>query len=164
MDCAFLSDITVNQFMRNKKTIVPPLLKDSLRKPPFPNDIQQLEGIDPTFDTQADFDWRGLEELLGEAEQLQESDRALLADVLHKIIAWCVECQPGKLRLDLLGRKIVALAWLVSPEFFEGASLSKLARRAGLKNNKYLAQYSGQASRTFNLRNHAQSHAHNFQN
>jgi hypothetical protein len=148
--------------MENKKITVPPVIKDNLRKPPFPDDIRQLKGIDPSFDTQTDFDWPRLEELLGEIEQLQDSGRALLADVLRRIFEWAIRAPRQSIRLDMVGRRMVALAWVINPGFFGGISLTELSRRTGLKYNKLLATETGNASRKFNLRSHAQSHAANF--
>src|SRR6185312_2736112 len=100
--------------MRSKNKItVPPVIKDNHHKPEFPDDIERLKGIDPTFSFQTDFDWPGLYELLGEAGQLQESDRAALADVMHSIISWAIRSPSESINLKIIGRKMVALAWVI---------------------------------------------------
>lgn len=117
--------------------------------------------LDPLAPTHADFDWGELERLLGEAGNLQESDRELLGDVLHRIIAWMVASPPGKIRLNPIGRKIVALAWVLNPGFFDGKSLSQIARESGLDRRR-LSDHAAEVSRHFKIRRHGQSHGWNF--
>jgi hypothetical protein len=144
--------------MKNK-IIVPKLLKDPKNKPAFPDDLESLKGIDRTFATYADFDWKELENLLGEAKELDEQSIEKLAQVLRGIVAWCIASRPGTINLKKAALRIVALAWVIDPEFFDGASLAELARRGSMKSPSTLARQTGEASRVFGIRNHAQSHA-----
>src|SRR3954454_17622534 len=88
---------TVNKFMykdsrkqKFHKNGVPKVIKDDLRKPEFPEDWTKLKNIDPLVRAHADFDWVGLEKLLGEAEELDQPSIEKLGQVLHGIIAWVV--------------------------------------------------------------------------
>ena len=142
-----------------EKITVPPILKIPKNKPPFFEDIENLQNVDPTFATHTDFDWSELEHLLGEARELDAKSIEKLADCLRGIIAWCIASKPGEVNLQRAALRIVALAWVIDPNFFEGASLAEVSRRGGLKTVVRLAEQSGAASRVFGIRNPGQSHS-----
>jgi hypothetical protein len=142
-----------------EKIIVPPVIKDVRHKLPFPDDIETLPGLDPLFKTTTDFDWPELSRLMGEARELDEESIEKLAHALRGIIAWVITSTPGEVNLKKAALRIVALAWIIDPEFYGGVSLAEVSRRAGLTDASSLARQTGEASRVFGLRNRAQSHA-----
>jgi hypothetical protein len=144
----------------NDKITVPPIIKDNKRKPPFPEDIETLPCIDPLFTTTTDFDWPELSRLLGEANELDENDRETLVRLINEIVTWAITANSTP-RLDLVGIRVVALAWIVNPALFDGASATTLAKKAGINVDR-IHQATGAASRRFGIRSHAQSHAGNF--
>jgi hypothetical protein len=105
-----------------------------------------------------EFDWELLRRALGEArDEMSETDYELLAQVLRELLRWIVKGS----RLALIGRRAVALAWVVNPDILEGDSLTKIAKRV-LCQSVRLHQLSGEVSRTFNARNRSQAHASNW--
>src|SRR5581483_340638 len=99
-----------------------------------------------------EFDWEVLRRNLREArEELGEESYALLADVLGELMRWIVK----GVKLPIIGRRAVALAWVVNPDMFEnGPSAAKLAKRIGC-HKAMLSQDAAEASRKFGMRNRA---------
>ena len=148
---------------------VPPVLKDAKNKPEFNFDcLTQIEGVDPLTPLYADFDWQLLSELLGEPTEpedlkaaMQDADRAKLAKVVTEIfLLWLLENHQLR-RLDFVGRRVVALAWVLNPGLFQGESLRGLAKKAKVDRTA-LTDLTGDVGRKWGLRNRAQSHAGNF--
>lgn len=141
------------------KPIVPKLIKDAKNKPEFNFDcLTQIKDIDPNAPRFIEFDWELLRRSLGEArDEMGETDFALMGTVLAEFMRWIVKGN----RLDLIGRRAVALAWVVNPELLEGESLRKLAKRVMCLPVR-LHQLSGEASREFGVRNRGQAQASNW--
>jgi hypothetical protein len=118
--------------------------------------------ISPLATTHADFDWQGLAELLGEEplspEELKsafaEVDRAKLCRAVREIFQFCLQTK----KLDQIGRRFIALCWVVDPSLFNGISASQLAREHGVLPVR-IHEQTGAASRAFGLRSHAQDHS-----
>ena len=86
-----------------------------------------------------------------------------LGTALNAIFTWVIGDPKTPDRQErLVGRRFIALAWCLRPDFFSGTpSLSEIARRLGC-NKVTLSVHSAQASRDFSIRNRAQSHGWNF--
>lgn len=106
-----------------------------------------------------EFDWEALRRALGEAkEELGDTDYTAMASVLHELLAWIIRGN----RLHIVGRRAIALAWVVNPALFsDGPSAAKLARRVGV-HKAMLSEDAANASRKFKMRNRAQQHGWNY--
>lgn len=105
-----------------------------------------------------EFDWELLRRELGEArEEMGATDYALLAQVLGELLRWVVKGN----KLHIIGRRAVALAWVVNPDIFEGKSAAAIARRVGV-HREMLSEDSAEVSRRFGVRNRAQKHGWNW--
>jgi hypothetical protein len=105
-----------------------------------------------------EFDWEALRVLLKEKrEELGPTDFQLLGQCLGEILRWNVRGD----KLHIVGRRTVALAWVVNPDIFLGVSAAKLARRVGC-HKAMLSEDAAEFSRHFNIRNRAQQHGWNF--
>lgn len=115
------------------KIEVPPLLKAPLRKPSFEYDcLTKIPGVSPLARTTADFDFEEVCRALGEKLEGTAINHALLADVMAELLAWITRgCASGRVDLDIIGRRAVALAWVVNPSIFEGVHASKIAEFTG---------------------------------
>lgn len=135
------------------------VIKDSKNKPEFNYDcITQIPGVHPSAKKYADFDWEALSVLLGEAtEDLSERDFSALASAFHEILAWVIKGD----KLDLIGRRTVALAWMLDPNLFEGKSAASLAKKMGIHKER-LSECVSESSRRFGIRNSSQKHGWNF--
>jgi hypothetical protein len=105
-----------------------------------------------------EFDWELLRRSLGEAkEELGEVQYAVLADIMGELLRWIVKGD----KLHIIGRRAVALAWVVNPDIFKGISAASLARRVGC-HRAMLSEDATDASRKYGVRNRAQQHGWNF--
>lgn len=108
-----------------------------------------------------EFDWEELARLLGERPEVKESDLEVAAVALGVLIRWVVSAQTHH-SLDTLGRRVVALAWVVDPSIFDGDSAAAVGRRFGVC-RQMISCEAAAFSRTFGLRNRAQrSHGATF--
>jgi hypothetical protein len=121
--------------------------------------------ISPLATTHADFDWAGLAEILGEEplspeelkSALAEVDREKLCRAVREIFQFCL----AKKKVNEIGKRFLALAWVTNPALFDGASAAAVARQHGLLPVR-IQECTGAVSRQFGLRSHAQSHAANW--
>ena len=149
-----------------EKITVPPVLKDARLKPPFDFDcVTKIPNVDPIAKTHAEFDWELLSTLLGETLDAEDELAAACLDAdrekLCKAIAEIFQFVIKQKQLHNVGRRFVALAWVINPALFGGESAAQVAREFGLRPNK-LQECTGDASGRFSIRNHAQAHAANF--
>ena len=132
-------------------------------KPEFHEDFQNPHA-DPLESVQSDFDWETVCQHLG--EELVEYDRERLALALRRIFQWVLKIDYNiglsPLTPDtLIGRRLVALAWVTNPDLFaDGPSLRQLGRRIGVA-APVLAEITGEVFREFGIQNRAQDHAWN---
>jgi hypothetical protein len=132
-------------------------------KPEFHEDFQNPHA-DALESTQADFDWDAISEHLG--EELSKNDGERLAFALRRIFQWLLKIdyniELSPLTPDtLIGRRLVALAWVTNPDLFpDGPSLRQLGRRIGVA-APILAELTGEVCREFGIHNRAQDHAWN---
>jgi len=123
---------------------------------------ERYERRDALTEQHSDFDWEGLEHRMGEVVYLSHADRTKLAYVLRRFLQWSIDV-PANLgprhSLRLIGRRAVALAWVIEPRLFEDApSGRQLAKRFRI-HPVSMARLTGEASRTFGVRNGSQVHA-----
>lgn len=132
-------------------------------KPEFHEDFQNPNS-DPLETNHADFDWNTVAERLG--EELNHEDNEKLALALRRIFQWVLRIdyniENSPLTPDvLIGRRLVALAWVINPDLFPGApSLRQLSREYGVTPST-LAALTGEVCREFGIQNRAQDHAWN---
>lgn len=105
-----------------------------------------------------EFDWECLRRHLGEAnEEMSARDYATLADVLGELLRWIVKGD----NLKMIGRRSIALAWVVNPDIFQGKSAARLAKAFHFpKLSMHIA--TADARRAFGVTNRAQQHGWNF--
>ena len=149
--------------------VVPPVIKDNLNKPPFEYDcLTQIKHVNPLVShLSSNFDWQLLSELLGEPAEpeelkaaVQSAEREKLGKVVMEIFQWLLANHKLE-KLDFVGRRAVALSWVLNPDFFEGKSLAQISREAKLC-RVALPQITGAVGRKWGVRNRYQSHAANF--
>lgn len=120
--------------------------------------------LDPLDGRVGEFDWEAIEHALGEqCPDLTERDYAAMGIALRRVLQWMVtvgRCEPKKMA-EIIGRRTLALAWVMDPSIIEGSpSLSSLAKRIGTS-KAVLSLSSSKASKVFGISNRAQAHAWN---
>ena len=118
---------------------------------------------DPVDGQVADFDWPGLDRLLGECEaDNSERDWIAMGEALARILDWLTAVNLDSPNAErFAGRRAFALAWVVNPAKFDGSpSLTKLAQRLGL-GPRLLQHAAAAATEEFGIVNRGQAHAWN---
>jgi AraC-like DNA-binding protein len=107
------------------------------------------------------FDWEQLYERL--SEDVADADSyQRLAEAVTRLLQMLLPLAHRQIRPEVIGLRLIALAWVLNPGYFAGApSLRQLARRCGVKPSA-LARYTGQSSRFIRWRNRGQRHAWNW--
>jgi hypothetical protein len=114
-----------------------------------------------------DFDWAGLRTAMGEIEEsIGPHDFEAMAAGLRVIMTWVTKGKDEK----TIGRRAVALQWVLDPENFTNRlsgkaskpSGAKVAASFGMRNREMLSSVAAEASRTFKIRNRSQDHGWNF--
>ena len=126
-------------------------------KPEFKPDYVSPKRSPLAPPTYQDFDWNEVERELGE---LPEDARADVAEVIRKIFLWVTAVKMnGKNAPKKVGRRFIALAWVIDPSLFDGSpSLETLGKQIG---NHHLWKMTGKVSKEFGITNAAQNHAWN---
>ena len=126
----------------------------------------QSDKADPLDSQTCEFDFDSVCESLGEAtEGFTQTDREEMGRALRLLIQWTISAaftSTGKERAEpekIVGRRLIALAWVLSPDYFENSpSLSKLAERLGY--TKFtLSIVTSEFSAQFGITNRSQAHA-----
>lgn len=119
--------------------------------------------LDPLAPEVVDFDWAALEEGL-DAHQLQASEFERLGDALHTLLDWIIPRNIAPATLEkVVARRAIALAWCISPAYFEGSpSLTRLAAEIGV-NKVLLSRHTADVRRRFGVSNRSQAHGWNFE-
>ena len=119
----------------------------------------QMSGLDPLDSHALDFDWDELHRRLGETKKERADAIAGAARAWKEILRFCVRGNMNDPRyVKGAGLRVVALAWVISPEIFEGSpSLAALAERLGCTGAN-LSGYTAEFSRLFHVTNRAQKH------
>ncbi len=117
---------------------------------------------DPLQPKHADFDWDAVEAALGEKPEQPDTDERLAA-IIRKLFQWVTAIDLKKKNSQvLIGRRFIALAWVLDPALFEGSpSASKLAEMLRITRKADLWTLTGEASRHFGITNRGQNHAWN---
>ena len=126
------------------------------------NDTESYAGLPKRKHTEphADFDYATVAENLGETEPqpLPENDRADLALALSQMFDWLLAVDLKRASsVELVGRRVIALAWVMDCERFDGGSLTKLAGQLGITAAQ-LSELTADASRRFGISNSFQEH------
>jgi len=109
-----------------------------------------------------DFDWKRLYERLSEDAETGDNDPKLSETVVRILQMLLPPLTNHRIQPQSLGMRLIALAWVLSPGYFEGSpSITKLARRCGVR-IAALANYTGYYSRLLGWRNRGQRHAWNW--
>ena len=119
---------------------------------------------DPLDGRVADFDWDALDGgTNGDSGHHDGPDLGDLAEALNCILAWVVarHVTSGDHYDQVVGRKAIALAWVVNPGLIDGApSLAALAKDLGIT-RAALSAHAATVSREFGLTNRGQVHGWN---
>ena len=108
-----------------------------------------------------DFDWEQLYERLNEDATNGKNDPKL-SETVVRLLQLLLPPSGRRIQPESLGMRLIALAWVLSPGYFEGnPSIRKLARRCGVR-IAALANYTGFYSRLLGWRNRGQRHAWNW--
>ena len=116
-----------------------------------------------------DFDWASLYEKFN--EQDQDAHRQAVAEVVKAlsrretvatfkdIMMWLldVNLQDHRARATI-GVRAVAMAWVINPDQFQGASLAMIAKSMGFKGANSLSPAAADFSRRFGITNRFQKH------
>lgn len=131
-------------------------------KPEFLEDV--AHHLDPLDGRASEFDWNELIRSLGEdGDDLSDLDYEAMGIALRRLLQWLVTVGHAKPRkmAEMVGRRTLALAWVLDPGIIEGTpSLSSLARRIGTS-KAVLSLSSAKVSKEFGISNRAQAHAWN---
>lgn len=116
---------------------------------------------DPLDAPDQDFDWDKVYAALDETTSEPDAE-ALLGEVVTRLLQLLVPTERRRIYARSLGLRLLALAWVLNPGYFEGSpSLRELARRANVTPAK-LARHTARFSHLLRWRNRAQSHAWNW--
>ena len=119
---------------------------------------------DPLDGRVMEFDWDALDAgANGDGASPEPRDFGDLAEALSRILGWLVahSQNAGEQYDRTIGRKAIALAWVVNPGLFEGApSLAALAKDLGIT-RAALSSHAASISREFGLTNRGQVHGWN---
>ncbi len=127
---------------------------------PF-NEAYRSAAQDPLNAPDQDFDWQGLYQRLNEDAASGANDHQL-SQVVIRLLQMLLPLSGRRIQPESLGMRLIALAWVLSPGYFEGTpSIRKLARRCGVR-FAALANYTGYYSRLLRWRNRGQRHAWNW--
>ena len=124
----------------------------------------QSPRLDPVDGRNEDFDWQGLERMLGEDAPLPagQPDFTLLAETLTRLFAYLLEGRAASRHMDrTIGRRAIAMIWVLRPDLIEGTpSLARIARKIG-KTRAALSKQASEFSRAFGLTSRSQARAWN---
>ena len=132
-------------------------------KPEF-DETYRSSPYDPLQEQSGTFDWDSVYAGLGEAGSRDDAERLALA--LRRLLQWMLQVDynltASPLMPDtLIGRRVVALAWVTNPDLFpDSPSLRQLSRQLGIT-APILAALTGEVCREFGIQNRAQDHAWN---
>src|SRR5262245_23619970 len=100
---------------------------------PFTEEFDNDEA-EPGHEASYDFDWDGLFRSMGEpVVELEQKDYAAMGVALRAILDWVLKVDMAKpSAATFIGRRVIALAWVLDPERFKGASVRKLAKSLGV--------------------------------
>jgi hypothetical protein len=125
------------------------------------DETRMAEGRSSVDGPRYEFDWEALYQRLGEDVREGKVDHRL-QQVVVRLLQLLVPPTTRHIQPESIGLRVIALAWVVNPAYFEGTpSMRELARRCGV-NHCHLAHHTGHYSRLLGLRNRGQNHAWNW--
>ncbi len=132
--------------------------------------------VDPLAPTHQDFDFQEIDRRLGLVElrptpphpdsplaSMSEDELVTLGSAIKKIFHWLISDYVENARVDLIGWRLVASAWVLDPGIFGGLSQTKLAAVFG-GHKMSLSRHASEFSRLFGVRGRGQAHGWNFGN
>jgi hypothetical protein len=109
----------------------------------------------------ADFDWEGLYAHL-DADSRNGGNDPRLAEAVARLLQMFLPLDGKSVRPQTVGLRVIALAWVLSPGYFEGSpSLTELSERCDV-GAATLAQFTGEFSRLIGWRNRSQQRGWNW--
>jgi len=110
----------------------------------------------------SDFDYDELARRLGEQHEIEPSDYAKLATAIRALNEWLLQGDLSTPKAtERIGRKLIALCWVVNPGMFNGISLTQLSRQLGT-HVPIMSQFTAEVRRRFGICNSSQAHGWNF--
>ena len=91
-------------------------------------------------------------------EEGQESTLTIMAHILREILHWICEGNRNRGGYALtVSRKVIAMAWVLRPEIFDGMSLTAICKSKGVQMNpKAFSVYATQFTDRFGIRHPGQ--------
>ena len=78
-------------------------------------------------------------------------------EFLHRLLIWLLPKARNRRSTEAMGYKLLSAMWVIDPGFFDGKSISQIAREIGLAPST-LANFTGDFSREFGIVNRGQAH------
>jgi hypothetical protein len=104
-----------------------------------------------------DFPWDELYQCFGESEEPERNYDQFIA-AMNVLFDWMLQGGLKKGGDAFSGRRLIALAWVINPNRFNGRSVASIARDIGIS-APLLQKLTGEVSRTFGVRNRGQQHS-----
>lgn len=125
------------------------------------DETHQAETRDPLEAGAHPFDWEGLYDRLDADARSQANDRDL-AQAVTRLLQMLLPAPGQEIQPHRVGLRLIALAWVLSPAYFDGSpSLIQLARRCRVSVGA-LGNLTGEISRAIGWRNRAQQRGWNW--
>lgn len=118
--------------------------------------------VNPLVDGVAEFPFEEVfEHLDGQIEDWQDDDlHDRMVRFVKAVFEFCTDTTLTHKADAMIGRRLIALAWVVCPDAFDGASLASIAPKLGFT-PAILHSLSAEVSRTFKVQNRRQSQGRN---
>ncbi|MGO9585114.1 MAG: hypothetical protein ACLP2Y_02740 [Limisphaerales bacterium] len=126
--------------------------------------------LNPAFNGNPNFDWESvftnldgaddesIRNAMGDVEVRQAASK-MTARMFSLILDWLLQVNLQDHRaVKAIGIRAVAMAWVVDPGLFEGASLTTVAKSLGYSSGRAMNQETVDFSRRFGITNHFQNH------
>jgi hypothetical protein len=125
---------------------------------PSPDHLEGQAKREPPFPP-IEFDWQAVYQALGEHEpESIGPDYEAMSDALRNLFDWLLAVNlDGRNPARAAGLRLMALAWVMNPDRFDGASLRKLTRSMGVSAGRF-STLAAEVRRTFRLSNPFQKH------
>ena len=87
-------------------------------------------------------------------EEGQESALTIISDILRELIYWMTDGNRNRRGYsDTVARRVIAMAWVLRPEIFEGNSLTQICKANGIRMNpKAFSVYATQFADRYGIR------------
>ena len=126
------------------------------------DDERLSDARDPLDARDQGFDWQGLYRQLSEDAQDEHNDKRTSEAVVRFLALLLPPLSGRRIQPESIGLRLIALAWVLSPAYFDGSpSIARLAKRCGVR-TAALANFTGYYSRLLRWRNRGQRHAWNW--